>query len=456
MIRDAGSFRDPSGYIIYEDDEIIRVINYTYKENFDHFINSGFYKFLIKDQLIVSHKISNQKKYSDDQYLTICPEKIFPITYPYEWSFSQLKDAALLTLNIQKKAVEFNMSLKDASPYNVQFKDNSPIFIDTLSFEKISNSDYTWKPYKQFNEMFLAPLSLMSMQDARLSKLSINFIDGIPLSLLNKLLSFRNKLNPSIFLNVVIPHMISNWSKSKSKKEITISKKQHLNIIDQLISFIKNLKLLNENSEWENYNIETNIEKINYVKHKEKIVSSLLKKEELKLSWDIGSNDGHYSRIIAESRSDQVISMDIDWHCVEQNYLFNKKNDIKNVYPLLVDLSNPSPSIGWLNNERSSIFKRIGSPDLICCLAIMHHILNRNIPLDYFMEFLSSTKKYLLIEFVPIDDPKCQEIFESRDKSFYYPSKTEFENVFKRKFNIIYEKNLMGTKRILYLFEKLN
>ena len=135
-MKDPGSFRDPSGFIYHENGKVLRIVNKSYKENYDHLINSGLYKFLKTQNKIIPHSIfSSKKKYSSNQYKVLEMKKINSISYPYEWCFSQFKAAALRTLEIQKIAVNYNMSLKDATPYNIQFIDNSPVFIDTLSFE---------------------------------------------------------------------------------------------------------------------------------------------------------------------------------------------------------------------------------------------------------------------------------------------------------------------------------
>ncbi len=138
--------------------------------------------------LLIKHEeIESEKSTFPNVFLSIRPSQIPFISYPYEWSFSQLKDAALLTLNIQNIALEYNMSLKDASAYNVQFNDGKPIFIDTLSFEKYK-ANQPWVAYQQFCEHFLAPLVLMSRVDMRLNKLLCTNIDGIPIEIASKLL----------------------------------------------------------------------------------------------------------------------------------------------------------------------------------------------------------------------------------------------------------------------------
>jgi len=454
-MKDPGSFRDPSGYVYSEKNKIFRVVNTSYSGEYKHLMKSGLYQELTEKEFLVKHK-EVKNNLDNKKFKVLEADKIFPINYPFEWSFSQLRDAAILTLKVQKIAIKYGMTLKDATPYNVQFNGFKPIFIDTLSFNKIVNENYAWVAYKQYCEMFLGPLCLMSYQDPTLNKLLIPFLDGIPLRLTNKILKLKHKVKPSIFVNLILPNLItpklnSNRSSVNNKK---ISLKQHLNIIEQLLSFTNNLNVLKEESEWGEYNSETIFEKESYVIEKEKVIEEFLKDRKFKIVWDIGSNDGFYSRKVSALTQSHVMSLDIDWQCVEKNYLINKKKKLNKITPILFDISNPSPSIGWANKERTDIFSRIGSPDLICLFAVMHHILNKNIPFEFLMNFIVKSRSDVLIEYVPFYDPKCQIIFETRTDDFYYPNKEEFENSIKENFKIQDMRKLEPTDRILYFLKK--
>ena len=455
-MKDPGSFRDPAGFVVIEKGKVFRVVNNLYKENYIHTLESGLYQKLLDEKFIVEQQEITGKTYSKTQFKLLEAERIETITYPYEWSFSQFKDAALLTLKIQKIAVEHGMMLKDATPFNIQFQKNNPIFIDTLSFEKVKNENFSWSAYRQFCEMFFGPICLVKFIDPRLNKNLISFINGIPLDLICKQLTFFQKLNPSIFIHLVLHSWISNRT-VQNKKETNskiITKSQHLNIISQLESFITNLEILDKKSEWGDYNEETVSEKEGYVIDKQKTVNNLLSKYNFVLAWDVGSNDGFYSRIIGEKYAQRVISMDIDWKCVEKNYLYNKKTKTENILPIIFDLSNPSPSIGWLNKERSDFFGRVGNPDLITCFAIMHHVINANIPIELFIEFIGKSRNHVLIEYIPFNDPKCQEIFSSRSDDFIYPDKNYFEKLISKEFDIMFKKSLNETERVLYFLKK--
>src|SRR3989304_1425564 len=189
MKVEKSSFRDNSGFIFYDQGEIFRAVSYSYKNNYDHLIKSGLYNYLVEEKLLIPH--SDVKVSSDNSdaaiYKVIRPVKIDFISYPYEWCFSQIKDAALTTIKIQRAALKYEMTLKDSSAYNIQFYRGKPILIDTLSFE-IYNEGEPWQAYNQFCKNFLAPLALAVYCDVRLNLLLKNFIDGIPLNLAKKIL----------------------------------------------------------------------------------------------------------------------------------------------------------------------------------------------------------------------------------------------------------------------------
>ena len=455
MIKEPSSLRDPGGFLFYEKGTLYRAINNSYKQNYNHLISSKLFEELVNKKYLVNHS-EIELSIDFECYKIIKPDFINFISYPYEWSFSQLKDAALLTLNIQLISIKHGMTLKDATPFNIQFIQNNPVFIDTLSFERQLDDDFSWSPLKQFSEMFLGPLILMSYKNIDANLELKNKINGIPLNSIAKQLSFRNKLNPFVFFNLIIPNLISKKKSSNSTtKKFLISKKQHTNIIRSYINFIENLNIKKQITEWGNYNDETKREKNDYVENKQKVLLEFIKNKEIQTVWDIGSNDGHFTRLISRElkNTKSIFSLDIDPVCVEKNYLYNKTHKL-NISPLLFDIANPSPNIGWMNSERKGIFDRLPKPNLIIGLALIHHIINLNIKLDNIVEFFCQTNNFAIIEFVPISDTKSKEIFKSRLNSIEYPSEESFKSKIENYFKILKIKKIKPTDRTLYLLQK--
>ncbi len=452
-----GSFRDPSGYVYKEDGKIYRCVNKVYQDNYELFVNSGLYERLIKDDLFIQHtEIKPDDSATTEVYLKLLPEQIPFVSYPYEWSFSQLKDAALLTLNVQIVALEYEMSLKDASAYNIQFYNGAPVFIDTLSLEKYKTGS-PWVAYQQFCEHFLAPLVLMSRLDVRLNKLLCTNTDGIPIELASKLLPITTYFKFGILAHI---HALAFVKKRYSNTEIKsenikpISKKSQQGILQSLKNTILNIKSPPLNTEWATYYKENNNYESQSMTTKERFISDCLEQIEPEMVWDFGANTGRFSRI-ASSKGIKTIAFDIDYSCVENNYLICKKNNDKNLLPLIFDLVNPSPAIGWDNTERDSLVGR-NKPELVFALALIHHLaISNNLPLDKIAQFLAKYSPKLIIEFVPKNDSMVQKLLSTRDDIFPGYTIDEFERVFENYFSIIKHLEVDDSQRHLYLLARI-
>lgn len=441
------SFRDPSGLLFFKDGILYRQIGIVGKENYNELMNSGLYEALTKNNWLIKHE---EAEHSENVYKIVKPEIINFISYPYEWCFSQLKDAALLTLEIQKKALEFNMSLKDASAYNIQFKDGQPILIDTLSFEK-HEENKPWVAYRQFCQHFLAPLALMVYKDIRLGQLLRIYIDGVPLDLASSLLPlstyFKFPLLSHIHIHAKTQDHFSD--KQLDAKKYKLSRHGLLVLIDNLESSIRNMKWNPKDTEWADYYKFTNYSS-SAMSEKEKIVDSMLAKANPRIVWDLGANIGLFSRL-AGRREMTTLSFDIDPAAVEKNYREIKKSKEKNVLPLLLDLTNPSADIGWANKERMSLCSR-GPADLAMALALVHHLaISNNLPFSHIAEFFSKICRNLIIEFVPKSDSQVQKLLKSREDIFLSYNRDSFEREFRKFFSIERISEIEGSERVIYL-----
>lgn len=447
------SFRDPSGFVFKKNSEIYRQINKTYKAEYLTLTNSGLYDTLVKKNYLISH-IELEPDYDTDNefYKLIKPEQLTTISYPHEWCFSQLKDAALLTLNIQKLTMKYDMSLKDASTYNIQFKNGKPIFIDTLSFE-IYNEKAPWIAYGQFCKHFLAPLALMCYTDVSLNQLFVTNIDGIPLNLAVKLLPTKARLNAGLLLHL----FLHNNSNEKHQGDKIVNQAQGSSrlalegLLDSLISTVKGLKLPKSKTEWGDYYNNTNYTSSAF-EQKKTLIKELIAKTSPKKLCDIGANRGDFTRLA--SKATECISFDIDFNAVEQNYSIVKSNNETNILPLLLDLTNPSPAIGFANKERDNFATRYKC-DTILALALIHHLaISNNLPFENIASFFAELTNYLIIEFVPKSDSKVQILLGSRKDIFANYTEEQFELVFSKHFEIIEKHSISDSLRKVYLMRR--
>src|SRR3989338_1282956 len=338
-----GSYRDPSGAIFIKNGKIYRSISKNYSENYNYFIDSGLYKRLVQEGLLISHLEINQVDL--EAFKVIKPIQIPFVSYPYEWCFSQLKDAALTTLKIQKIAIDYGMCLKDASAFNIQFFQGKPILIDTLSFEKYQEGQ-PWIAYRQFCMHFLAPLMLMKHTDRQLNKLMQLYIDGIPLDLASKLLPVHTYLNRGILFHLHLHSKAQVYfaSRHKDTKKSAVSRRGLEGLQDDLSNIVEKITLADSQTEWGDYYNNHNYS-IKALAEKSRLVSQLVKQTRPKTIWDFGSNNGMYSHLF--KRKDlQIVSFDYDTQAVESNYLYCRKYNLVTCLPLLMDLKNPSPEIG--------------------------------------------------------------------------------------------------------------
>jgi len=445
-----GSFRDPSGFIFFKEGILCRQINMVAKKNYDQLMSSGLYHELIKNGWLIRHEDAGTP---EDGYKIINPEVINFISYPYEWCFSQFKDAALLTLKIQKKAIEFGMSLKDASAYNIQFKNGRPILIDTLSFEKYEEGK-PWVAYKQFCQHFFAPLALMVYKDVRLSQLLRIYIEGIPLDLASSLLPAKTRFKASLLSHIHIHSKAQSFfsGKKTAGQNYKMSKWGMLSLLDNLESSIKSMNWKTKGTEWAEYYKFTNYS-APALSEKEKIVEDMLIQAGPKTVWDLGANTGLFSRL-ASRKGMATLSLDFDPVAVEKNYQEVRLREEKDILPLLLDLTNPSSAMGWANEERMAFLSR-GPADLVMALALIHHLcISNNLPFKHVAQFFSKICSSLIIEFIPKSDSQVKKLLKTREDIFENYNENFFETEFSKLFEIKKKKKLTDSERMLYLMVK--
>jgi ribosomal protein L11 methylase PrmA len=455
------SFRDPSGFLFVRNGVLYRQVQTTYREHYDRLVSSGLLAALVLDESLILHEECDAAPATPGAYKILRPSPIDVISYPYEWSFGQLKAAALCTLHVQARALEHGMVLKDATAYNVQYQRGRPVFIDTLSFETYVEGR-PWQAYRQFCQHFLAPLALMAWVDVRLGQSLRVYLDGLPLDLASRLLPRRTWLRPGLGMHIHWHAAAQRWYAASPlptgapapSRAARVSRAGLLGILASLERAIEGLQWRPSGTEWADYESTHGYSE-----------AAQSNKRDLVGRWfesmtpapkrviDLGANTGVFSRLIA-SRGASVIAADGDPAAVERNYRSIVAEQNTRILPLFVDLTNPSPGSGWAGEERSPFFSR-AQADLALCLALVHHLaIGNNVPLDRMAAWFSTIAPRLIIEFVPKSDPQVQRLLASRHDVFGSYSAEAFEAAFAAYFSIQRRESIAGSERTLYQMQR--
>jgi hypothetical protein len=385
----------------------------------------------------------------------IRPRELPLISYPYEWSFSQLREAALATLELQRRALAAGMRLKDASAYNIQFDAGRPILIDSLSFEAGDPSE-PWPAYRQFCEHFLAPLALIAYRDPRCSLMLRDFIDGIPVDYAAALLPWRTRLRPGLLAHL---HLHAGAQRRAQAAAPTAEHRQPRRmsqtgqeaILDNLRRSVESLHW-NPGGHWVQYGIETSYSPSGAAS-KRAIVERMLERAGGTVVWDLGANVGTYSTIAA-GNGRQVIAFDQDASSVEHHWRTLSAEARASVLPLVMDLANPSPALGWALEERRSLIER-GPADIVLALALVHHLaIGNNVPLDRVADLVARLGRWAIIEFVPKEDPMTRHLLAARKDVFPGYTLDAFRAAASERFRVVEEAAIEDSLRTLFLLER--
>lgn len=452
---DPASFRDPSGFVFRRDGVVYRQIQRSVAEDWDAYLSSGLHAGLVADGLIVEHADAPlDLAVLPDAAAVIQPRPIDFISYPYEWCFSQLKGAALLTLEIQSRALAAGFRLRDASAYNVQFDAGRPILIDSLSLEPGPPTE-PWPAYRQFCEHFLAPLALMAYRDVRCGLMLREFIDGIPIDLAATLLPGRTRLNlglsAHVHLHARAQRRAADEQSAPSGRKQSVSQTGQLAVLDSLRRTVEGLRY-EPSGGWTGYATATSYSEA-ATASKAAIVRDMLAAVAGTTGWDLGANIGVYSAMAADAGY-RVIAFDQDAASVEAHWRGIRSERRPDVLPLVLDLSNPSPALGWALEERASILDR-GEPDVVMALALIHHLaIGNNVPLSRVAALFARMAPRAIVEFVPKEDPMVQRLLSSRDDIFDRYTIDRFREAFGVPFSIVRETPIEDSPRTIFLLER--
>jgi hypothetical protein len=448
------SFRDPSGFLFWSGGEIFRCIAHRYQRQFQHASESGLYTSCVKDGLLLPFEQSGRNFGLAQCHAVLKPTLLPQITYPYEWCFDQLKDAALLTLRVHLRALEHGMVLKDASIYNVQtLGAGRPRLIDHLSFDFLTDHG-AWPAYGQFCRHFLAPLTLMSYVDPGLGRMLQIHLDGIPLDLASRLLPISTRFRLGLQMHLHLhAKMVSKHGHANKKVEVrTLSAEQLAALARSLERTVAGLRPSTRTTEWGDYASHSHYSS-RASSAKLAAVRQMVGQVKPRVIWDIGGNDGQYSRTLTDL-ADRIVCMDADPVAVNRNYLACRDGKITNVTPLVVDLTNPSPDIGFANRERPALVQR-DRPDLAMALALIHHLaITHNLPFAYVARYLAGLCRHLIVEFVPKQDPQVKRLLLNRKDTFEDYGEDQFRAAFSEYFVVLQEISVADTERKLFLMQE--
>lgn len=460
--QDPGSFRDPLSRVYISGDKVVRAFTAEGAKDIDAVWQKKSIQNALKSgELIESHIVDPASVGLSAPWTSAMTHPLVPfISYPYEWTFSMLKDAALLQLKITSDALADGVGVKDATPYNVQFIGSRAQFIDAGSFEKRKKGD-PWYGYKQFCEMFLYPLMLQGYLGVGYQPFLRGAVNGISPDTMRKLLpgSLR-KPRKGRFTHVVLHAAAqnrfadSNVDVKKASAKAGMNPQVLLATMKKLTKIVQKLSLGDKKSTWSNYSerghyIESSLDE------KQRFVRDAVASAPRSQVWDIGCNDGVFSRIAA-AHSDYVVAMDADPLVIDRLYNTLKAEKNEKILPLYVDMSDSGGGIGWRGQERPGIFDR-GNPNIVLVLAVIHHLaITFNIPLASQLDMFRDLTPEMVIEMPHADDPMVKKLLINKREGIHDDfNLEEFERLLTERFEIKSKMLLSsGTRTIFHVVRK--
>jgi SAM-dependent methyltransferase len=453
-----GSFRDRTSRVFYHADGVFRALNSQASQEWRKLSSTAFFqRFVNEGKLIHTEQIETSigsALIPEAGWETVLKHQTIPfVSYPYEWCFGMLKDAALLQLELLQAALAEDMTLKDASPFNVQWIGTHPVFIDIPSFERLVAGE-PWVGYRQFCQLFFYPLLLQAYKDMPFQPWLRGNLEGIEAAQCARLLSVRDRFRPGVLAHVYLQAK-AQAAYAQTARDLKSELRQvgfHKALIQANVSrlqkTIQNLTWHRSRSAWSEY--EHHAPYLNTDREqKVAFVRRVVQTHPWRLVWDLGCNTGTFACLAAENAR-SVVAMDIDPLVIERLYQTLKIENNNKILPLVNNLADPSPNLGWRGQERRALTAR-GKPDLILCLALIHHVvIGAHVPLDEFLNWLASIGSSLVIEFVTRDDPMVRGLLRNKADHYNDYNLAYFEHHLAASYEIGAREPLSSGTRILY------
>lgn len=464
LVADRGSFRDRSNRVYDDGVRIVRGISADAERIWRDLSSQDFFQDLVRASKVIQTESLPRNEVGEGWAGLLRHERVPFVSYPYEWSFEMLKDAALLHLDLIERAIESGWTMKDATAYNIQWIGCRPVFIDVPSFER-HQAGTPWVGYRQFCMMFLYPLMLQAYKGIDFQTLLRGDLEGIDPVVASKLLSGRTRMRKGVLTHVYLhAKMQARYSGADldeartltegarngpaKRKQLHHSEAMVLGTIQGLQRIIRSLSPVDQRTTWGSYDSDHSYGEASF-EIKKAFVKKAVSSRPRQLVWDLGSNTGTFSKICAE-HSDYVVSVDGDTKAIDRFYVTQRTSEKNNILPLIMNLGNISPGQGWMGKERKAFDQR-GKPDIVLCLALMHHIvISANIPLQEFLTWLRGLGSEIVIEFVSVEDDMSKMLLRNRVNQYQELTEAGFEQAIAPLFDIVASEPLKGNHRKLY------
>ena len=461
---DDGSFKDPSGRVYRiageRGEKIVRALDRDALAMLTKLVAEPFFQGLMHDGDVVRTDILS----AEDPYASWIAEAgwhgamehqaVDFLSWPYEWPFSMLKDAALLQLRLLEASIPHGWILKDATPFNIQWQGVRPTFIDVPSFVPW-HGDY-WRGYRQFCSTHVIPLLLTAHLGIPFQPLLRSRLEGIPAEEAVRYFRGLQRLRRGVPSHIWFAAKAERTVRSGVRPRSPQRQRQTMlrALIDSLRRLIAGLSHRPMSSQWTRY-VDTHSYDADYAK-KERFIADHIAAVRPALVWDLGANTGAMSRIAAQSAG-TVIAVDSDHDAIE--LLYRKLGcaaEPQNIVPLVMDMANPSPGQGWAGRERQA-FDRRQRPNAVLCLALIHHLrVSANIPLALLLDWLHSLHAIVVIEFVDREDEMFQKLLANKDEQYPDYTAANFNHEVEQRFSIDARLRLKGGLRELLLLKPLS